>query len=133
MPSPSKATVLLSSFGVLLSPITTSISSFFEKMINKIASQSMVGDMSKYQQVSMVEGMTSGKMNGGNVASDMVAMQMGMSMGQQMMNNMQQNSNTTTNNNTQDSSNGAYPKFCPSCGTKTSGGKFCSECGQKLS
>ncbi len=52
-----------------------------QKMINKIASQSMVGDMSKYQQVSMVEGMTSGKMNGGNVASDMVAMQMGMSMG----------------------------------------------------
>ena len=55
-----------------------------QKMINKIASQSMVGDMSKYQQVSMVEGMTSGKMNGGNVASDMLAMQMGMSMGQQM-------------------------------------------------
>ena len=75
-----------------------------QKMINKIASQSMVGDMSKYQQVSMVEGMTSGKMNGGNVASDMLAMQMGMSMGQQMMNNMQQNSNnnTTQNNNIQD-------------------------------
>lgn len=106
-----------------------------QKMINKIASQSMVGDMSKYQQVSMVEGMTSGKMNGGNVASDMLAIQMGMSMGQQMMNNMQQNSNnnTTQNNNIQDSSNGSYPKFCPSCGTKTSGGKFCSECGQKLS
>ena len=75
-----------------------------QKMINKIASQSMVGDMSKYQQVSMVEGMTSGKMNGGNVASDMLAMQMGMSMGQQMMNNMQQNSNnnTTQNNNIQE-------------------------------
>lgn len=105
-----------------------------QKMINKIASQSMVGDMNKYQQVSMVEGMTSGKMNGGNIASDMMGMQMGMTMGQQMMNNMQQNNNNTDNNtNTQPSSNGTYPKFCPNCGTKTNGGKFCGECGQKLS
>lgn len=100
-----------------------------QEMINKVASHSMVGDVNKYQQISMVEGMTSGKMNGGNVASDMMSMQMGMAMGQQMMNSMQQQNN---NINAQPSNNGDYPKFCPNCGTKTNGGKFCSECGQKL-
>ena len=26
----------------------------------------------------------------------------------------------------------SYPKFCPSCGTPTSGGNFCGNCGNKL-
>ena len=60
-----------------------------QNMITKVASQSMVGDVNRYQQVSMIDGMTSGKMKGGaNVASDMMGMQMGMMMGQQMVNNM---------------------------------------------
>ena len=100
-----------------------------QKMINKVASHSMVGDLNKYQQISVLDGMKSGQSNGGSVASDMVSMQMGMVMGQQMINNMQQNNN---NKNVQESSNGDYPKFCPNCGTKTTGGKFCGECGQKL-
>mmetsp|Transcript_16797 Transcript_16797/g.25081 ORF Transcript_16797/g.25081 Transcript_16797/m.25081 type:complete len:137 (-) Transcript_16797:50-460(-) len=29
-------------------------------------------------------------------------------------------------------STGSYPKFCPSCGTGTGGGKFCSNCGNQL-
>lgn len=109
-----------------------------QKMINKVASHSMVGDMNKYQQVSMVDGMSAGKMSGGNVVSDMMGMQMGMAMGQQMMNNMQQGQ-PNANNQQQSSTasvpagDGAYPKFCPNCGTKTNGGKFCAECGTKLS
>ena len=26
----------------------------------------------------------------------------------------------------------SYPKFCPNCGTPTSGGNFCGNCGNKL-
>ena len=109
-----------------------------QNMITKVASQSMVGDVNRYQQVSMIDGMTSGKMKGGaNVASDMMGMQMGMMMGQQMVNNMMgQNSNQPVNNvqnsNNVSSGNGEGPKFCPECGTKTNGAKFCPECGTKL-
>ncbi|MBE6048522.1 MAG: hypothetical protein E7213_09025 [Clostridium sp.] len=106
-----------------------------QKMVNKVASQSMVGDIDKYQKVGMIDAMTSGKMgSGSNVASDMVAMQMGMQMGKQMMDNM--NNKNTSSNNSNNSGNGEAqtqgPKFCPNCGTKTTGGKFCSECGNKL-
>ena len=106
-----------------------------QKMIDKNAAFGMVGDVNKYQQISMTEGMSSGKMNGGNVASDMMGMQMGMMMGQQVMNNMQNNQGKEqpikeTMQNQEVS--GEVPKFCPECGTKTNGAKFCSECGKKL-
>lgn len=105
-----------------------------QKMVNKVASQSMVGDIGKYQQVGVIDAMTSGKMGqGSNVASDMVAMQMGMQMGKQMMDNMNnQNSSSNNNNNGNGEAPAQGPKFCPNCGTKTTGGKFCSECGNKL-
>lgn len=107
-----------------------------QNMINKVASQSMVGDVSKYQTISMTDGMASGKVNGGGVASDMASMQMGMVMAQQMINNMQQaqnqNSSQNSQSNVQDNSQGSGPKFCPECGTKTNGAKFCPECGKKL-
>ena len=125
-----------------------------QKMINKNASYSMVGDVNRYQQIGMTDAMTSGKMNGagGQMAANMMEMQMGMMMGQQMMNNMnnQQMMNNMNNqqmmnnmNNQQMMNNGQMqqqggqsqgtaPKFCPECGAKTNGSKFCSECGTKL-
>lgn len=103
-----------------------------QKMISKVASHSMVGDLNRYQQVSMVDGMAEGKIKGGSMASDVVGMQMGMAMGQQMMQNMQQQNNQNTSTNSPTVESGSYPKFCPNCGTKTSGGKFCGECGQKF-
>ena len=115
-----------------------------QEMITKVASQSMIGDVGKYQQVSMVDAMASGKMNnGGNsMASDMMGMQMGMMMGQQMMNSMQQQQQQMQqqqiqqqqSNNQVQENNGEQtgPKFCPECGTKTNGSKFCPECGTKL-
>ena len=107
-----------------------------QNMINKVASQSMVGDVSKYQTISMTDGMASGKVNGGGVASDMASMQMGMVMAQQMINNMQkaqnQDDSQNSQNNIQDNMQGSGPKFCPECGTKTNGAKFCPECGKKL-
>ena len=67
-----------------------------KRMQEKAASQSMVGDMGRYTQMAMADGMARGNGAGGtasNMANTMAGMQMGMMMGQQMVNamgNMQQ-------------------------------------------
>ena len=96
------------------------------KMQNKAASHAMVGDMNKYSQMAMMNGMENGG-NGANLAGDMVSMQMGMQLGQQMMNNMNQAAAAG-----QQVTGGSVPKFCPECGTPANGAKFCSNCGKKL-
>ncbi len=96
-----------------------------QKMINKAASQSMVGDMGRYQQMAMTDAMAKGGA-GGHMAVDMAGMQMGMMMGQQMASQMGQAMNQNQ------SSGGTKPNFCPNCGTKTGGANFCPNCGQKL-
>lgn len=106
-------------------------------MAEKAASQSMVGDMNRYTQMGMVDAMANGK-NGGNPASDMVGLQMGMMMGQQMVNQMGQSmsqgqfGDAGQQGNSGQSGNSAAPNFCPNCGTKTNGANFCPNCGQKL-
>ncbi len=95
-----------------------------QNMITKTASHSMIGDLNKYQQVSMVDGISSGKVKGGGVASDMAGMMMGMNVANQMMQNMNQNQSG--------SKNGLKPNFCPNCGQKTGDANFCPNCGQKL-
>jgi len=111
-----------------------------QKMAEKAASQSMVGDMNKYQQFAMAEGMAKGG-SGGSVASDMAGLQMGMMMGQQMVNQMTQQMNqgqsgqagqSAPAQNNSASTNGSVPNFCPNCGTKTNGANFCANCGTKL-
>jgi membrane protease subunit (stomatin/prohibitin family) len=97
-----------------------------QAMINKNASHSMVGDLNRYQQIELTNGMASGKMSGGGVASDMAGMMMGMNAANQMMKNMNQPSGNAT------PSGGAKPNFCPNCGAKTEGANFCPSCGQKL-
>ncbi len=110
-----------------------------QKMATKAASQSMVGDMARYQQMAMTDSMANG--HGGSAAVDMASMQMGMMMGQQMVNQMnnQMNNNMSANQqnmnmaNTSGNANAAgIPNFCPNCGQKTNGANFCSNCGQKL-
>lgn len=104
-----------------------------QKMIDKVASQGMIGDMNRYQQASMTEGIANGNVRGGGVASDMAGMMMGMQMANQMMGQMNQNGQTNnTGNSASASSNQAKPNFCPNCGTKTDGANFCPNCGQKL-
>lgn len=97
-----------------------------QKMQNRAASQSMVGDMNKYTQMAMADSL--GKPGGSNIAGDMMGMQMGMELGQQMMNNMN-NVNTGTGNV---QAAGTAPKFCPECGSPVNGAKFCPNCGTKL-
>ena len=106
-----------------------------QDMITKNASYNMVGDVNKYQQVSMTDGISSGKVKGGGVASDMTGMMMGMNVAKEMMDTMKDSNNSASNNSNQpnsDSNSGSIPNFCPNCGEKTGGANFCSNCGQKL-
>ena len=102
-----------------------------QAMQAKVASQSMVGDMNRYQQFAMTDAISNGGGHGSNAAVDMASMQMGMMMGQQIVNNMVAQNQSMNTNNVQPQA-GVAPKFCPNCGTPTNGGKFCTECGQKL-
>ncbi|MDD4113721.1 MAG: SPFH domain-containing protein [Herbinix sp.] len=111
-----------------------------QKMINKNASHSMVGDLGRYQQVEMTDGIASGKVKGGGTASDMAGMMMGMNVANQMMQNMNQvsgNNNqgqpSNNNQNNAEQQAGAKPNFCPNCGQKSGEANFCPNCGQKLS
>lgn len=105
-----------------------------QNMITKNASHSMIGNMGRYQQAAMTEGISSGKVQGGGTASDMAGMMMGMNMANQMMENI--NSPNSVNNtippNNANAAEGTKPKFCPNCGQKTGDSNFCSNCGQKL-
>lgn len=102
-----------------------------QDMITKNASYGMVGDMKKYQQVSMTDAMASGKSSGASSASDMAGMMMGIGMAKEMMEGMKKDEQSESPD-TPDSSSGKAPNFCPNCGQKTEGAKFCSNCGQKL-
>lgn len=121
-----------------------------QDMITKTASHEMIGNLQKYQQVSMTDGIASGKVQGGGAASDMAGMMMGMNMANEMMKNMNQNQNQNQNNSNQSqqppaakepsapaaaspSEGSKKPNFCPNCGAKNEGANFCPNCGQKLS
>lgn len=111
-----------------------------QNMATKVASQSMVGDMNRYQQMAMIDAM--GKQSsGGNTATDMAGMAMGMAMGQQMVQQMQgmfggQTQPAATPTYQAQQAQTAVPaggfKFCPECGNKAEGMKFCPNCGKKL-
>ena len=114
-----------------------------QKMAEKAAAQSMIGDVGRFQQISMGEAMTNGQ--GGGAAADMAGLVMGMAMSQQMASQMNQNMggqnmNGQMNRNMSGqtapgmtgTAGSAVLNFCPNCGTKTNSANFCPNCGQKL-
>ncbi len=103
-----------------------------QKMIKKAASQSMVGDLDRYQRMAIADGMANGRGAGGSaadMASAMVGAQMGMAMGSQITQSLQGNMGVKGQPG---AASGNRPNFCPNCGTKTGNGNFCSNCGMKL-
>ena len=114
-----------------------------EEMQKKAASHQMVGDMNRYQQMSMLDSMNKpGGNAGGNMATQMAGMQVGMMMGQQMVDQMKSTMNNSTQGNPsvaqptygqpQVQNNNVAPRFCPNCGQPTNGANFCGSCGNKL-
>ena len=127
-----------------------------QQKINQAAAQSMVGDVGKYTQMTMVDAMADGKLSGGNsTMGSMAEMMMGATMANQMMGSMgmgqqqqmqqgyaqqpmqqqgyaQQPMQQAPQQAAPQAAAGAGPKFCPECGTPTNGAKFCSNCGAKL-
>jgi membrane protease subunit (stomatin/prohibitin family) len=103
-----------------------------QRMINKNASHSMVGDIGRYQQVEMTDGIASGKVKGGGAAADMAGMMMGMNVANQMMQNMNQADKQAQPVGSPSDTNNKKPNFCPNCGQKTGDSNFCPNCGQKL-
>lgn len=111
-----------------------------QDMITKTASHGMIGDLQKYQQVSITDAMASGKLQGSGTASDMAGMMMGMNLANEMMKNMNQGQSSQSgagggqaqSANSSSSQGGAKPNFCPNCGAKNEGANFCPNCGQKL-
>ena len=88
-----------------------------QNMINKVAAQGMIGDMGKYQQTAVADGMAKG-----GTASDVAGISVGIAMGKKIAGEMEQGATVS----------GGGCKFCPNCGTPTQGMKFCPNCGQKL-
>lgn len=105
-----------------------------QDMINKNASHGMVGDVSRYQQISVADAM--GKSSGSNTASDMAGMMMGMNIAKEMMEGQKESAGANNPSESQPAAGSGEgqkgPNFCPNCGEKVSGAKFCPNCGQKL-
>ncbi|MCM3611831.1 SPFH domain-containing protein [Planococcus sp. MERTA32b] len=105
-----------------------------QDMINKNASHGMVGDVSRYQQISVADAM--GKSSGSNTASDMAGMMMGMNIAKEMMDDQKGSKEEVEDSSEKasgsQSASGKAPNFCPNCGEKVDGAKFCPNCGQKL-
>ncbi|WIV19433.1 SPFH domain-containing protein [Paenibacillus polygoni] len=111
-----------------------------QDMITKTASHEMIGNLQKYQQVSITDGIASGNLKGGSTAADMIGIQVGMNAANQMMKNIESNekSAASESSNAKPAASSSAdqgqkkPNFCPNCGTKTEGANFCPNCGQKL-
>ncbi|MBG9792210.1 hypothetical protein ABD76_06735 [Paenibacillus dendritiformis] len=112
-----------------------------QDMITKTASHEMIGNVQKYQQVTMTDGIASGSVKGGGAASDMAGMMMGMNIANEMVKNMNQNQTPSQNQKpaaeaapaaSSSAEGNTKPNFCPNCGTKNEGSNFCPNCGHKL-
>lgn len=121
-----------------------------QEKITTAAGYHMVGDMGRYQQGKLADGLDKGN-DAGNMANMGFGMAAGMQMAQQMMQQMPKPTQSQPQNGgrhctscgaavgeTDKFCSGCGQKlattaFCPSCGGKVGADdKFCSSCGQKL-
>ncbi|MGG2993684.1 SPFH domain-containing protein [Paenibacillus macerans] len=86
-----------------------------QDMITKTASHEMIGNLSKYQQISLTDGIASGKVQGGGAAADMASMMMGMNLANEMLKNMNQNQSQSQNQN-QNQNQAGNPSSKPAAG-----------------
>ncbi|MCR4751739.1 MAG: SPFH domain-containing protein [Eubacterium sp.] len=102
-----------------------------QAMLEKAASQSMIGDVGKYQQIAMADALSNGNSAAGSAASTMAGLGAGMAMAQQMAGQAQQASGQAQQAAAAGTVTGAF-NFCPNCGQPANGAKFCANCGTKL-
>lgn len=110
-----------------------------QAMLEKAASQSMIGDVGKYQQMAMADALSSGGNSAaGSAAATMAGLGAGMAMAQQMAGQMQ---GTSQAGSAPAAAPAAQPagqpleggvNFCPNCGQPANGARFCPNCGTKL-
>lgn len=105
-----------------------------QKRADQAAEYTMLGDMNKFQQVTMIDSMAKGGGSGsiGGTATGMANAMAGMQMGMMMANQMAGAVNQMAGGQAASQTGGAAPKFCPNCGSPANGAKFCSNCGCKL-
>lgn len=115
-----------------------------QKMVEKSASLNMIGDVDKYQKVSMIDAMKDSKGQNSGLG-DSMAQGMGMAMTMNMMKDMMgQNQQAAPKSQPPEAKTFTCPscraqvsenaKFCGECGVKIERPKssFCSECGTKV-
>ncbi|MFA9399260.1 MAG: SPFH domain-containing protein, partial [Clostridiaceae bacterium] len=117
-----------------------------QEMIEKNASYEMVGDVSRYQNIGMMDAMEKNPQGSmGNMATSGMGMFMGMEMAKKMSDNINhgdsqrsnQSNNQSNNQGNDESGNNTVnnnSKFkCSNCGNELEeNAKFCSNCGTKV-
>lgn len=93
-----------------------------QEKINAAAGYHMVGDMNRYQQGKLADGLDQSGNAAGSIAGMGVGMAAGMQMAQEMLRQTSQQREVSQGG-----------KQCPSCGAAVGAAdRFCSACGQKL-
>jgi membrane protease subunit (stomatin/prohibitin family) len=121
-----------------------------QKFIDQRSSMGALGNMQQYMQFQTAQAVRDAANNPGEAGGAQgmgLGLGMGMAMADQVRQSMQpqqgqyppQQGNQQPQGQApqapqggQGAAPGAGPKFCPECGTATSGAKFCSNCGHKL-
>ena len=104
-----------------------------QAMLEKAASQSMIGDVDKYQQIAMADALSSGNGSAaGSAAATMAGLGAGMAMAQQMAGQTQGAAQTAAPAAAASAQQAGGVNFCPNCGQPANGAKFCANCGTKL-
>ena len=102
-----------------------------QAMLEKAASQSMIGNINTYQQVAMADALSNSSSAAGQAAATMAGLGAGMSMAQQMA-GMNAQAGQAAPAGQAAVPAGTTVNFCPNCGHPANGARFCANCGTQL-